>query len=76
MAALTYQVTPNNDRSHDVVKSTDDAISSATAALVVDSTATKTEVMDALRAGIRAVSRDFGKVSAPADITASGTTVE
>lgn len=76
MAALTFQSTANNDRSHDVVKSTADAIGSATAAVIVDNTAGKTEVMDALRAAMRAVNREFGRASEPADVPTSGTTVE
>ena len=76
MAALTFQSTPNNDRTHDVVKSTDDAIGTSTAAIILDSTATKIDCMDALRAAVRAVSRNFGKVSATADVATTGTDVE
>lgn len=76
MAALTFQSTPNTDRSHDVAKSTADAIGSAKAAIILDSTATKIEVLDALRAALRAVSREFGKVNSTADVPTSGTTVE
>ena len=76
MAALTYQATVNTDRTHDVVRSTDDAIGSAVAAVVIDNTATKIDVMDGLRALMRAVSRDAGKADSPADFSTSATTVE
>ncbi len=76
MAALTFQATANNNRSHAVVKSTDDAIGSAAAALIIDDTATKIDVMDAVRACMRALSRETGKVNSPADIPTSGTTTE
>lgn len=76
MAALTYQATPRTDRAHTVVRSTDDAIGSATAALVVDNTATKDEVLSAVRALVRALHRDSGKANSPADFSTSATTVE
>lgn len=76
MAALTYQATPNKDRSHAVARSTADAIGSATAAIIVDNTATKDEVFSALRAAFRAIRRDAGKANAPADFSTSATTTE
>ncbi len=76
MAALTLQSTPNADNSHSVAKSTDDAIGSASAAIIVDNTKPKIEIMDSLRAAMRALSREFGKVNAAADVSTSGTTTE
>ena len=76
MAALTFQATANPERSHDVVRSTDDAIGSAVAALIIDNTATKLDVMDGYKALGRALSRAFGTDSSPADIATTGTTVE
>lgn len=76
MAALTYQATPRTDGAHTVVRSTDDAIGSATAALVVDNTASKMAATAAIRALMRAWSRDTGKANAPADHSTSATTIE
>lgn len=76
MAALTYQATPQNERNTSVVASTDDAIGSATAALIVDNTASKAEVWHAVRALIRRLRRDSGQGSAPADFSTSATTTE
>ncbi len=76
MAALTMQATKNEEGSHQVVRSTDDAVGSAEAAIIYDNTGTKDEVLSALRALMRAVSRDFGGVSSPADVSTSATTVE
>ena len=76
MAALTMQATANTDRTHDVVKSTDDAIGSAVAAVIFDDTATKLDVMDGLKACMRAVSREFGKTNLPSEVPTTGTTVE
>lgn len=76
MAALTYQATPQNDGTHSVVRSTDDAIGSATAALIVDNTASKMAVRQAAEALLRALGRDELKGSAPADYSTSATTVE
>lgn len=50
--------------------------SGATAGVFVDDSKSKLEVLDALRAAMRAVSREFGKVTAVADIATSGTTRE
>ena len=76
MAALTFQATINANRSVSVAKSTADAIGSATAALVVDNTANKTDVVKAARALIRALNRENAKADAPADIPTTGTSVE
>lgn len=76
MAALTLQAVVNTDRTHTVTKSTADAIGSAVVALVIDNTATKIDVMDGLKAAMRAVSREFGKVDSPADVPTTGATLE
>ena len=76
MAALTFQAAVNTDRTHTVTRSTADAIGSAEAALVIDSTATKIEVMDAVRALLRHLNRQMGKVDSPADIATSGSDLE
>lgn len=67
MAAKTFGATPNNDRSHAVTVDTADAIGTNTAAIIVDDTATKLEVMDAIRACLRAINRKNLKFQSPAD---------
>lgn len=79
MAALTMQATVDagGDRSVTVVKSTDDAIGSATAALIFDNTlADRYEVMKAAEALLRALRREFSKVSTPAGVPTTGSSVE
>ena len=76
MAKLTMQAVANNDRTHTVTKSTDDAIGSAVAAIIFDDTKTKIDIMDGLRALMRAVSREFGKTSLPSEVPTSGTSLE
>lgn len=76
MAALTYQGTINKRRQVSVVASTDDAIGSASAAVIIDSTATKDQVWEAIRGILRRIRRDGLKASTPADYGTSGTTLE
>lgn len=76
MAALTYQAAANADNTHTVTRSTDDAIGSAAAALIVDSTLSKYEVRQAVKALLRALGRDEVNGSAPADYPTSGTSTE
>lgn len=70
------QATVNADRSTTVAKSTDDAIGSATAAFIFDNTASKLDVTKAYEALGRALRREFGKASDPADVPTSGSSVE
>lgn len=76
MAALTYQATVQGDSTHSVVRSTDDAIGSATAALIIDDTLTKMQVVDAAKALLRALSRDAGKSNLPSEFSTSATSIE
>ena len=76
MAALTFQAARANDNTHTVTRSTDDAVGSAAAALVIDNTLTKLEVIDAINALLRHWHRQSGKVNSPADIATSGSDVE
>jgi len=76
MAALTFQAVLNNDNTHTITRSTDDAIGSATAAIIIDDTATKIDVMDAVRALLRQLNRQNAKNTEPSEIPTSGTDVE
>lgn len=76
MAALTFNAAVQADNTHIVTKSTDDAIGSDAAAVIVDSTKSKIEVMAALQAAMRAVGREFAKVNSVADVPTSGTSTE
>ena len=76
MAALTLQAVIGKRRSVTVTRSTDDAIGSAVAALVIDNTATWFDVDHALRALMRAVDRHRSTDSVPADVATSGASVE
>ena len=76
MAALTFQAARANDNTHTVTRSTDDAIGSAAAALIMDNTLTKLEVRDAVNALVRHLNRQDTKNSSPADIATSGSDVE
>lgn len=79
MAALTMQATVDaaGDRSTTVVKSTTDTIGSATAALIFDNTVVdRYEIMKAADALLRALHREFSKVSTPAGVPTSGSSVE
>ena len=76
MAALTFRAVVNTDRTHTVTRSTGDGIDTATAALIVKNTVTKLEVMDAVRALLRHLSRQMGKVNSPADIPTTGADLE
>lgn len=76
MAALTYVGTLTKRRLVSVVASTDDAIGSGTAAVVVDNTKTKADIMEALRGIMRRIRRDGLAASTPADYATSGTTLE
>lgn len=76
MAALTFQAVLNEDNTHTVTRSTADAIGAATAALVVDNTATKIDVMNAVRALFRHMNRQNAKTSAPSSIATTGSDLE
>jgi glycine cleavage system H lipoate-binding protein len=76
MAALTYQGTINKRRQVSVVASTDDAIGAGDACIVVDSTKTKSQIMEAIRGIIKRINRDGLKKSTPAGYGTSGTTLE
>lgn len=76
MAALTYQGTINKRREVSVVASTDDAIGSAAAAIIIDSTATKDAIWKAIEGIERRIRRDGLGASTPADFATSGTTLE
>jgi hypothetical protein len=82
MAALTYTATrivtgANVGRGmHTVVASTDDSIGSAPAAVILDNTKTKAEVMEAFNAIRRRISRDFNKTDRVSAVATSGDTLE
>ncbi len=76
MAALTFQAAPANDNTHTVTRSTDDAIGTADAALIIDNTLTKLQAREAISALLRHWSRQSGKVNSPADIATTGSDVE
>ena len=66
----TAATTASNYRSEAV------PLSGAVASVLIDDSKSKIEVMDALKALLRGVSRQFGKVTAVADVATTGTTVE
>lgn len=78
MAALTYQAVRvgNGSAAHTVTASTDDGIGLAVAAVVIDDTKTKPEIMEALRAIMRRINRDGVKSNLPSEYPVSGSTVE
>ena len=76
MAALTFQAVISADGKITVTKSTDDAIGSATAALVIDSTATWYAVDKSVRAILRALNRAHGTDTKPSAVATSGASVE
>lgn len=76
MAKLTFQAAPANDNTHVVTRSTDDAIGTTTAALIIDNTKSKLEVMAAVGALLRHLGRQNLKTNEPADITTTGSDVE
>lgn len=76
MAALTYQAVRATIGGHTVTASTDDAIGSAIAAVVIDDTKTKDEVMQALKAIMNRIRRDGLKSNLPSEFAVSGATVE
>ena len=76
MAALTWQAVIGKSGIVTVTRSTDDAIGSATAALVIDNTATWQSVDKAIRALKRAVSRLHNTDSKPSAIATTGSSVE
>ena len=76
MAALTFRAVLNEDNTHTVTRSTGDGISTATAALIVDSTATKIDVMNAVWALFRHMNRQNAKTSAPSSIATTGSDLE
>jgi polysaccharide deacetylase 2 family uncharacterized protein YibQ len=77
MAALTFVTTRTANRnSHTVTKSTNDAIGAGVVAVVIDNTKTKYEVDRALKATLRAIARQMGKVVTVDDIPTTGATTE
>ena len=76
MAALTFQAVNGKNGKITVTRSTDDAIGSATAALVIDSTATWYAVDKAVRGLVRALNRMHGTDSKPSAVATSGASVE
>ena len=73
MAKLTMQAVANNDRTHTVTKSTDDAIGSAVAAIIFDDTKTKYEVQQGIAALNRNLSKLFLRTDKPSEVPTSGT---
>lgn len=76
MAAVTIQGAIQTAREITCTWSTDDAIGTATAAIIFDSTATKQDVQKALNACMRAFSREALQNDDPADFRTSGATDE
>lgn len=76
MAALTMQAVISADGIVTVTRSTDDAIGSATAAVIFDDTATWFSIDKALRALRRAVDRNRSAYIKPSEVPTSGTSVE
>ena len=76
MAALTFQAVNEKSGKITVTRSTDDAIGSATAALIIDSTATWYAVHKAVRGLNRALRRMNMTDSKPSAIATSGASVE
>lgn len=77
MAELEYSPVKNTDQTHTVTRSTGTSVlGSAAAVIIIDNALTKAEVFDAVRAAWRALRRDSGKGTAPADFPTTGTSLE
>lgn len=76
MAALTYRAAISANGRVTVTRSTGDSISTATAALIIDNTASWHAVEKAVRALRRALSRDHNTDSKPSAIATTGSSVE
>lgn len=76
MAALTLQAVISANGQVTVTRSTDDAIGAATAALIIDNTASWHSVDKAVAALKRHLSRMHNSDSKPSAIATSGSSVE
>ncbi len=76
MAALTFNAAVQAEGNHIVTRSTDDAIGSDAAALVIDDTLTSYQIRQAVSALMRALNRAMSKTNLPAEIPTTGTSLE
>ena len=76
MAVGTYLGAIGSGRKVTVTRSTDDALGSATAGIVFDTTADEFDVIKTLRACIRAFDRARSKVAKISSISVTGTSLD